>query len=274
MNNTTILGKYIAKYINNNSNDKTTSQSAPKLDNDSCGICALPMDAIEKTTIKCNHNFHYNCIKEWYLKISIGQLANIKKQECPYCRGNGGFLTLKDGELPLKDVHKEYISITKPKYGYSSYNYTTCSATVEHGAKEPCTAYGFYNGLCRYHMKTHIKLKKQKAAIEALKVKMEAKKAAKAAKMEAAKQLAITKAAVKEAAKAAKAVNIQKCKACTKAGTPCKNNAKVDGYCGRHMSLAEVTTTSTDAIATTEVTTNITTNITTETSTNITTATI
>ena len=53
-------------------------------DNKICGICYDIIEDNTCTTLKCNHNFHFDCIQIAY-KYS-------KEQKCPYCRQDGGKL--------------------------------------------------------------------------------------------------------------------------------------------------------------------------------------
>ena len=52
--------------------------------------------------LNCTHCFHYDCIMESY------KMKTDRIRECPYCRKSGGYLPLLKGEVPLKNIHKEY----------------------------------------------------------------------------------------------------------------------------------------------------------------------
>ena len=72
--------------------------------NELCSICYDNIDIKKNediTILKCGHKFHYNCILLTY--------KNTKsRRECPYCRGDGGYLLLKPGIIPMNHIHKEY----------------------------------------------------------------------------------------------------------------------------------------------------------------------
>ena len=70
-------------------------------------ICPICYDSIEdnETKLVCGHIFHNRCIYYQYL--------NSLKRICPYCRCYGGYLKLKEGEFPKKNIHSEYTLIEK-----------------------------------------------------------------------------------------------------------------------------------------------------------------
>ena len=74
-------------------------------------ICLVCMDELDDNYIKldCNHKFHYDCIFQSYNMITN------KRRECPYCRMDGGYLPLKEGEKPIRFIHKEYSMKKKNK---------------------------------------------------------------------------------------------------------------------------------------------------------------
>ena len=75
-----------------------------------CPVCYDMIEG-EGIRLKCGHTFHYDCILLSY------QMKTDKRRECPYCREDGGYLPLKEGETPLKYIHKEWI-IENKNYGY------------------------------------------------------------------------------------------------------------------------------------------------------------
>lgn len=67
-----------------------------------CNIC---YDTHNSETIEllCKHKYHYECIKDSY--------KNNRSRECPYCRRDGGYLPLKEGDKPIRGIHQEYVSV-------------------------------------------------------------------------------------------------------------------------------------------------------------------
>ena len=57
-----------------------------------CIICLNSIDSVEMITLQCNHNFHRDCIEQWF----------SKKQSCPTCRTK--ILFCKNGYENIK-VH-------------------------------------------------------------------------------------------------------------------------------------------------------------------------
>lgn len=81
--------------------EKESEEEPVNFDN-LCLICYDNMDDDSNTvTLKCKHKFHYSCILMTYKSMS-------NKRQCPYCRGDGGYLTLLPGRLPQKNIHAEY----------------------------------------------------------------------------------------------------------------------------------------------------------------------
>lgn len=73
-----------------------------------CPICLNPINDEDRVVLKCKHAFHYNCIMTIF-KNDKSYYYKTKKNICPYCRGDGGYLPLRPGVIPLKNIHKEYI---------------------------------------------------------------------------------------------------------------------------------------------------------------------
>lgn len=71
-----------------------------------CFICYENLDDTA-TVLKCGHKFHYNCIFLTY-KSNIKQNYQFNGRECPYCRRDGGYLNLKVGYLPTKNINSEF----------------------------------------------------------------------------------------------------------------------------------------------------------------------
>ena len=110
-----------------------------------CNICCGSMvkgDIIVK--LLCGHYYHYDCILENY--------RNSKKsvRECPYCRGDGGWLPLLEKMKPELHIHKEYSKKTSTKK-------LKCKAKLVSGYKKgkKCGNPGYecYGGYCGKHKK-------------------------------------------------------------------------------------------------------------------------
>lgn len=75
-----------------------------KTDSDhNCPICKDPYDIDSKTTLLCNHSYHYDCIL-----VAYKYAANTNGQDirsCPLCRQYGGFLPKKHGDKYIHSVH-------------------------------------------------------------------------------------------------------------------------------------------------------------------------
>ena len=104
-----------------------------------CGVCGDILNSSTVTT-KCNHKFHYDCI---LMTFSTSK----EVRECPYCRGDAGYLALPENATPLLNIHKEYKSKSK-----SSYVYKPISASAQH----ICTAV-FKSGKFKGQQCTHYK---------------------------------------------------------------------------------------------------------------------
>ena len=120
-------------FVESNFNDEIFAKLCQKanltedtfvVDSEKC--CTICNDSFENETgdiitpLKCGHKFHHSCIKEWYLKNKkiVGnskKTSNHTMRSCPLCRKQGGYLPLKDGETPIKDIHKECEDNVAPK---------------------------------------------------------------------------------------------------------------------------------------------------------------
>lgn len=94
------------------------------MNNTDCSICCMPFDST-KITLLCNHVYHYNCIYQWY-KTALNT-KNQKQHECPYCRQDGGLLSLPDN-TPFEDF------IHHPAYKKHNVK-SRCKATTLKGTK-------------------------------------------------------------------------------------------------------------------------------------------
>ena len=84
-----------------------------ELDNNNkpeCPICCEAIMDEDLCKLNCGHMYHYNCILN-SIKLSVNKYSK-KCRECPYCREYGGYLELKPGIIPIKNVHAEYTNIS------------------------------------------------------------------------------------------------------------------------------------------------------------------
>ena len=126
------------------------------VETDLCGICSEKMTDV---TLKCKHSYCYECIYDW-AKLSAKATSysyGRKHRECPYCRLDGGWLPLKEGYTPLKNIHKEYSSIVKKT------KTVQCNAPLKSNPGATCRNNGktCYGGYCGVHKKFHNTCPKQ-----------------------------------------------------------------------------------------------------------------
>lgn len=69
-----------------------------------CPICYEELNDKNIETLLCDHKFHYDCILNVYKNPVIKREIRI----CPFCRGNGGYLSNVNHEIPIKGIHKNY----------------------------------------------------------------------------------------------------------------------------------------------------------------------
>ena len=82
---------------------------------DKCLVCHDKIES-ELVTLKCGHKYHYNCIFMTYK-------SNNNKRECPYCRGDGGYLKLKDGMIPFNNIHREFEDYVNGNFSLENIKY-------------------------------------------------------------------------------------------------------------------------------------------------------
>ena len=127
-----------------------------------CGICTDALDNSKKVQLSCNHSYCYQCIYDWFQtrnSTSVQHYSNYgKPRECPYCRKDGGWLPLKDGYTPLKNIHKEYVPLQKSKKKYYSCKYIECGAPLKTKPGKTCINGGksCYGNYCGIHKKMAI----------------------------------------------------------------------------------------------------------------------
>ena len=102
------------------------SQNKPVAEQDHvCSICKESYDIDSKTTLLCNHSYHYDCILEAFKYAAHANGKDVRS--CPLCRQYGGFLPKKKGvsyinlvHMPEKGNHvsldTNYISNSQPQF--------------------------------------------------------------------------------------------------------------------------------------------------------------
>ena len=65
-------------------------------DNNDCAICGLELTCKFTHTLKCNHEFHYECLLKT-LQSCKGYNHNVKRNHCPYCRDKCGYIPAING---------------------------------------------------------------------------------------------------------------------------------------------------------------------------------
>jgi hypothetical protein len=157
------LSNNIAKVVATNDDGNDDNSNDLNTDN-YCLICCDDFDN-NKTTLTCNHSFHYDCLK-LSLKCSIKN-----KKECPYCLApiasqlrkflikptkikcsamtmKGLYCLNTSIENGLCKIHSKCKKI-KPISGAELDNKNTCKGITKKG--NPCTYKGKYEGYCGIH---------------------------------------------------------------------------------------------------------------------------
>ena len=128
-----------------------------------CAICHSELnDNEEIETLKCGHRFHYDCIFITY-KFNCSKYRGHKIRKCPYCRDNGGYLSLKNNLVPIKDIHEEYNIFIKylQEDNIDEYmkflNKDKCLAILKTGKNknEQCSSKTLNNNFCKRHKKIY-----------------------------------------------------------------------------------------------------------------------
>lgn len=85
------------------SGDKEIKADELENEDEKCLVCHDNLDNKQNNVIKlnCGHKYHYKCIFMTYKHHKV-------PRQCPYCRGYGGYLELKDGMIPIRGIHREF----------------------------------------------------------------------------------------------------------------------------------------------------------------------
>lgn len=95
--------------------DVINSEQSDYTIEDSCLVCHDKLEENDVVKLKCGHKYHYDCIFMTY-KMN-------KKRECPYCRGDGGYLKLKDGMIPFMNIHREFDDYVNGNFNMDNIKY-------------------------------------------------------------------------------------------------------------------------------------------------------
>tara|TARA_Y100000590_G_scaffold179768_1_gene204937 strand:+ start:31831 stop:32238 length:408 start_codon:yes stop_codon:yes gene_type:complete len=71
-----------------------------------CPICYDKITDDNKEKLKCGHTFHHDCILLSFKNNT--QYNGSRIRECPYCRVKSDYLVLREGIIPIKNIHEEY----------------------------------------------------------------------------------------------------------------------------------------------------------------------
>ncbi len=137
--------------ISNLKKEENPAESEDDINYDN--LCYICYDEInndsEKVVLSCNHHYHYQCV------LLVFKSNNGKKQ-CPYCRSPSGYLPLKPGMLPIKNIHAEY---KKDKNVPINFIPGRCKHILKRGPKagNQCSLKIKYDsGYCRIHHKKYL----------------------------------------------------------------------------------------------------------------------
>ena len=120
-----------------------------------CPICFSDIKPENKVKLKCGHCFNYDCILVTYQNEirKSNRYYKGKKRNCPYCRGDGGYLPLRPGMLPIQYIHKEYAEFAKTENVSQFLILNKCQAILKTGKNkgQQCKCDIHECGLCKRH---------------------------------------------------------------------------------------------------------------------------
>ena len=124
---------------------KSCSLNKNTEENEICGICSEDINTHKDLdTLRCKHVYHHACILEWFISIEKKKgMGTVLHRQCPYCCVQSDYLPLRDNEIPVKYVHKQY---TKAVKAHASIK---CKGSLKSGKK--CRYKAKYNGYCGIH---------------------------------------------------------------------------------------------------------------------------
>ena len=74
-----------------------------------CPICYDKITDNNTEKLKCGHTFHHECILLSFKNNT--QYSGSRIRECPYCRVKSDYLALREGIIPIKNIHEEYTEL-------------------------------------------------------------------------------------------------------------------------------------------------------------------
>lgn len=101
-------------------------QDQAKVENDFCVICLEKFADKNFITIKCDHKFHKNCLREWVItqkNIVLGHPDDdlAVKGSCPLCRQKFSHVFLSDSYYDSFKVDKRLYPFFFLKFIYNSF---------------------------------------------------------------------------------------------------------------------------------------------------------
>lgn len=114
--------------------------------NQECLSCFCEIDS-DSVVLPCQHGFCYECLMESYKGKGCSYHSGSNHRICPYCRTPAPYLPLREGVVPLKGIHREYL--TKTFVAPCS-----CKGVYKSGPNKgkPCTAKAKYGShFCGRH---------------------------------------------------------------------------------------------------------------------------
>ena len=108
-------------------------------------VCSICGDSLKKhycQKLKCNHEFHYECLMKSFI--------SMKNNNCPYCRSTNNYLPIVNG---LKKIDYKVHNINEINEPYENIK---CKTKMKSGKRkgEECGCYcklGYYS--CSRHLK-------------------------------------------------------------------------------------------------------------------------
>ena len=125
-----------------------------------CPICYEKIREDDLVELTCGHKFHYSCILATF-KSTVNSYDS-KCRECPYCRVQSDYLELKNGSLPLRNIHREYEHLKGKNIKIETLDKylepTKCKAILASGANKgcQCSRKVHENGYCKTHAKKQV----------------------------------------------------------------------------------------------------------------------
>ena len=126
-----------------NLNTKTTENPIVEEEVKQCPICYTDVSNIDSdnlVTLKCGHQFCYDCILMEYKTVieNNNKYQKYKFRKCPFCRSDGGYLPTKPGIIPMEFIHKEFKLIKNAKDLLKYLDKSRCHAILKTGINKGC----------------------------------------------------------------------------------------------------------------------------------------